>query len=152
MRTTPVRLLAPIAVLLALSVAGCAAAAPGAAPQPAAAPVLPVVAPFLGDPTPEQFCAAMSAASRAAQQQLAPTGEGMLRDAADRWAGLVSITPAEIKPDVQVMSDYVRRLADGIPIDQAMAEKWGMSVKRFAKYSVDHCGLALKPATPRPGG
>ena len=144
--------MAPIAVLLALSVAGCAGAIPGATGQPAAAPALPVVASLLGDPTPEQFCAAMHAASRAAQQQLAPTGDGVLRNAADRWAGLVSIAPAEIKPDVQVMSDYVRRLADGIPFDQAKAERWSRSVQRVAKYSVDHCGLTVKPATPGPGG
>jgi len=142
-RTTPVRRLAPIAVLLALSVAGCAGAVPGAAGQPAAAPALPLIAPLLGDPTPEQFCAAMSAATRAHPQGLPPDG------AAAYWAGLVSIAPAEIKPDVQVISDGVRRIADGAPVEDAMAKSLGISTYRFATYSMDHCGEALTSAKPR---
>jgi hypothetical protein len=156
MRITPVRRLAPIALLLAWTVAGCAGAAPepaaDAAPPVTAPPVNapPVVAPVLGDPPPEQFCAALMAIAQRASQPSAPGDRAAFNAAViNGWAHIAEVAPAELKADALVMREGARQLTEGTLNSEATLLKIKASTQRFVRYTSEHCPRA---ALPRPGG
>ena len=152
MQTTRIRLIGPLAALLALSAAGCAAGTPATAPAPAPALVAappPVLSPLV-DASPQRFCAALIALYQdTGQSSLATNRAGIDQAAIDRavatWSQVAAVAPAEVKADVARMYEAARQLGAGTLRSDDMAETLS-ATRHLGEYTSQHCAAEMAAA------
>jgi len=149
------RRLATLAALatLSIAVAGCGGAAapsaPGTAPTLGTAPASGGVAPGAAEMSPEQFCVAAVDLAKAITMQpngqdTAASGAAMFAKAAEAWAKVAAIAPADIKPDVQRIAEAMGRAASGGGDPETVLSGIREPFAHYQQYGAQHC--------PRPTG
>jgi len=147
------RRLATLAALATLSIAvvGCggAPAAPGTPPALGTALASDGIAPGAGAMSPEQFCVAAVDLAKAITMQpngqdTAASGAAMFAKAAEAWAKVAAIAPADIKPDVQRIAEAMGRAASGGGDPETVLSRIREPFAHYQQYGAQHC--------PRPTG
>jgi len=147
--------LATLAALatVSIAVAGCggapAPAAPGTPPALGTAPASGGIAPGAAAVSPEQFCAAAVDLGKAITMQpngpdSAASGDAMFANAAEAWAKLATIAPADIKPDVQRIAEAMGQASSGGGDPATALAEVREPFAHYRQYGVQHC--------PRPTG
>jgi len=104
---------------------------------------------LLGDPTPEQFCAALVSVRGDASQQPIPSDADTTRMIITAWARVARAAPPELQPPARVLINEAQRLSTGTANAGPVAPEVGEALLRIGWYASDHCGKELQQLSGR---